>query len=822
MLSVEQAVPVQSATNGQARLNPLIDELFEHVPEAILLFDKTNRAVRINREFVRMFGYSQNEIIGKQVVSLIVPQDLRDEVERFAQLRVLGQSVNVETVRVRKDGQRLDVSLLEVPLTRGCDEDVCGYAIYRDITERKLAEELRGEKAREAALRADVSSAFSNNSLREMLRACTDAVVRHIDAAFARIWTVTEAGDVLELQASSGIYTNIDGPYSRQQVGKPIVGVIAQERKPYLNNHVANAPRIIQRDWGQEAEGVTAVAGYPLVAGDRMVGVMALFARTTLSQSTLDALAAVAEAISHAIDRNRLERELQHERDRLRLLLDVNNHVASHLELRPVFDAISSELRRIFKCDAVGLALPESSGRQLRQHMVDFPDSYGLTRESISIPIDASLSGLALSRAKPVVFNSVLEAHDLLGFDLAQTFFQKVANDEGIQSGCFLPLLCEERALGVLQLMSRAERAFAEQDVPFLDQVANQIAITLKNALEYEEIANTKDRLVEQKLYLESEIKGENNFEEIVGNSSRLKAVLESVQIVAPAESAVLIQGETGTGKELIARAIHDLSRRKGQAFVKVNCAAIPSGLLESELFGHEKGAFTGAIAQKVGRFELAHKGTLFLDEVGDIPLELQPKLLRILQEKEFERLGGTRTQHVDVRLLAATNADLSQMVAEKKFRSDLYYRLNVFPLAVPPLRERRDDIPRLVRYFANKYARLMGKQIESIPKGTMDALSKYAWPGNIRELQNLMERAVLLSEGPSLRVPLAEILNDIDPDAIHDGNALEQAERELIVKALHESNWVVGGPRGAAVRLGLKRTALAYKIQKFGISRPS
>jgi len=311
----------------------------------------------------------------------------------------------------------------------------------------------------------------------------------------------------------------------------------------------------------------------------------------------------------------------------------------------------------------------------------------------------------------------------------------------------------------------------------------------------------------------------EHNSEEIIGDSPRLKAVFESVRLVAPADSTVLIQGETGTGKEMIARAIHNLSPRKGQAFVKVNCAAIPLGLLESELFGHERGAFTGAIAQRIGRFELAHKGTLFLDEVGDIPLELQPKLLRVLQEQEFERLGSTRTQRVDVRELAATNANLAQMVAEKKFRSDLYYRLNVFPIDVPALRDRREDIPLLVHYFANKYARRMGKQIESIPKETMDALSRYSWPGNIRELQNLMERAALLSTGPSLRVPVAEILTDSSLSASSGGNALEQAKRHLIVRALHESHWVVGGARGAAARLGVKRTSLAYKMERLGIA---
>jgi formate hydrogenlyase transcriptional activator len=337
----------------------------------------------------------------------------------------------------------------------------------------------------------------------------------------------------------------------------------------------------------------------------------------------------------------------------------------------------------------------------------------------------------------------------------------------------------------------------------------------------FEAIKHLKDRLQDENLELREQIDQVFMFEEIVGSSPPLKAVLQSIRIVAPADSTVLIQGETGTGKEMIARAIHKLSPRKDQAFVKVNCAAIPLGLLESELFGHERGAFTGAIAQKIGRFELAHKGTLFLDEVGDIPLELQPKLLRVLQEQEFERLGSTRTQRVDVRVLAATNVSLTQMVAEKKFRSDLYYRLKVFPIDIPPLRDRREDIPLLVRYFSNKYARRIGKHIESIPKETMDALSRYAWPGNIRELQNLMERATLLSNGPSLRVPLGEILNDTRHSAVSGGNALEQAEREQIIRALHESNWVVGGAHGAATRLGLKRTSLAYKMQKFGISRP-
>jgi formate hydrogenlyase transcriptional activator len=495
--------------------------------------------------------------------------------------------------------------------------------------------------------------------------------------------------------------------------------------------------------------------------------------------------------------------------DRLQLLLDVTNQVVSNLQLRDLLRAISASVRRVMQCDLVGVFLPDLDGNRMQTFTLDFPDSKGFIREDYC-SMEGSLGGYVFRTGKPWIGN----ASDVLQLGLKD----EPAIPEGLNTGCFVPLVSRNRLLGLLGLGRREENAFSQADIAFLTQVATQIAIGVENALDYEQITEARDRLAEQTFYLENEIRLDHNFEEIIGNSQPLKAVLENVRIVAPSDSTVLIQGETGTGKEVIARAIHNLSSRKGHAFVKLNCAAIPLGLLESELFGHEKGSFTGAIAQRIGRFELAHKGTLFLDEVGDIPLELQPKLLRVLQEQEFERLGSTRTQRVDVRLLAATNASLSQLVAERKFRRDLYYRLNVFPIDVPPLRDRRDDIPLLVHYFANKYARRMGKQIESIPNETMDALSRYSWPGNIRELQNLMERAALLSTGPTLRVPLAEILND---PSFSGGNALEQAEREQILRALRESNWVVGGAHGAAARLGLKRTSLAYKMDKLGISRP-
>jgi formate hydrogenlyase transcriptional activator len=500
--------------------------------------------------------------------------------------------------------------------------------------------------------------------------------------------------------------------------------------------------------------------------------------------------------------------------DRLQLLLDVTNQVVSNLQLRDLLRAISANIRRVMQCDCASLALPDAESKQLQLNVLDFPEGKGFFHEEGVYSIEGSPYGTAFRTMKPLALASPFAAW--LDNPVVQSRIS-----EGFKSLCFLPLISRNRAIGTLNLGRLRGDAFSDEDLSFLGQVASQIAIAVENALEYGQVTEAKERLAGQKFYLEDEIRLEHNFEEIIGNSPRLKAVLESIEIVAPADSTVLIQGETGTGKEVIARAIHNLSPRKGQAFVKVNCAAIPLGLLESELFGHEKGSFTGAIVQRIGRFEVAHKGTLFLDEVGDIPLELQPKLLRVLQEQEFERLGSTRTQRVDVRLLAATNVSLSQMVAEKKFRSDLYYRLKVFPIDVPPLRDRHGDIPLLVRYFANKYARRIGKQIESIPNETMDALSHYSWPGNIRELQNLMERAALLSNGPSLRVPLAEILADSDLSAASGENALKQAEREQIVRALRESNWVVGGARGAAARLGLKRTSLAYKMQKLGISRP-
>jgi formate hydrogenlyase transcriptional activator len=567
--------------------------------------------------------------------------------------------------------------------------------------------------------------------------------------------------------------------------------------------------------------GVRSICAVPLTTAQRRLGVLS-FGRGTAHEYRETEIAfmqqvarQVAVAVDNALNFERVQayqRQLAQERDRLRVLLEVNNAMVSKLDLRALFSEISASLRRVIHHEYTSLALFEESTNQMRVLALDFPQGKGLIHEEMLVPLDGSIAGSAFRSRQPLVLNHAAMG----GFDSPTS---RLLLAEGVRSAVCMPLITHDRVLGTLSLASLRDAAFEQGDVDLLVQVAGQVAIAVENALAFQEIAELKNQLAREKLYLEDEIRSEMNFDEIVGESPLLRAVLKQVETVAPTDSTVLIQGETGTGKELIARAIHNLSHRREHTFVKVNCAAIPLGLLESELFGHERGAFTGAIAQRNGRFELAHRGTLFLDEVGDIPLELQPKLLRVLQEQEFERLGSTRTIRVDVRVVAATNRDLAEMVAERTFRSELYYRLRVFPLVVPPLRERQDDIPTLVRYFAQKYARRMNRTVETVPSETLDSLVRYSWPGNIRELENLIERAVIVSPGPVLRVPLSELKLPAEPIA---GGilTLEAAERQHILRALESTKWVLAGPHGAAAKLGMKRTTLQSRMQKLGIIR--
>ena len=516
---------------------------------------------------------------------------------------------------------------------------------------------------------------------------------------------------------------------------------------------------------------------------------------------------------------------LQRQNERLQLLLNLTSRITSNLDLREVLRAISANFREVMRCDGAGIWLPGEEPGKFKLYAFDAPVSKGFAKEEVIITLaEDDPARRAFETMKPMVATV-----DEIGWPGGGEGY-RLAAAESVKSACFIPLVNRGRALGDLMIVRLTEGTFTAEDVDFLSQAAGQIAIAIENALAYREISELKDKLAQEKLYLEEEIRSEMNFAEIVGKSSALRKVLKRVETVAPTDSTVLIYGETGAGKELVARAIHDLSPRKSKAFVKLNCAAIPTGLLESELFGHEKGAFTGAIAQRIGRFEVANGGTIFLDEIGEIPLELQTKLLRVLQEREFERLGSSRTLRTDARLIAATNRDLEAMVAEQKFRSDLFFRLNVFPIQVPPLRERHGDIPLLVRHFAQQFSKRMNKTIDTISSATMDALSRYRWPGNIRELQNVIERAVITSTGSVLKVDVADLkisksLSSASaPGSTNGGlrDTLEETERQQILKALQQSNWVVAGPKGAAAKLGMKRSTLQLRMSKLGISRHS
>jgi formate hydrogenlyase transcriptional activator len=620
-------------------------------------------------------------------------------------------------------------------------------------------------------------------------------------------------------------------------------GWVWQSQQPFVvtdTEEDQRFPEFLQR---LREVGIRSLAMLPLTTAQRRLGAMG-FGRL-VPQGITDAevlfmqraASQVAVAVDNALNfetSQAYQGQLARERDRLQVLLEVNNVLVSTRELRELFRGIVSSLEKVIHHDYTSLALRDSASGLLKIHALDFSNNPAFFDQEITVPLDSTPSGICFTTGQPLLARGA-------ELDRFQNEIIRKLRSEGVQTICCVPLITQGRTFGTLNLASRREDAFPPSDVELLQQVGAQIAIAVENALAFKQIDALKDKLAEEKLYLEEEIRSEFNFEEIVGDSPALKRALAQVELVAPAGTAVLITGDTGTGKELIARAIHNLSPRRERTFVKVNCAAIPGGLLESELFGHERGAFTGALAQKIGRFELADRGTLFLDEVADLPLELQPKLLRVLQEQEFERLGSNRTQHVDVRIVAATNGDLGKLVAERTFRSDLYYRLNVFPIHIPALRERPEDVPLLVRYFVQKFSLRLNKSVAYVPAEAMDALAGYSWPGNIRELENFIERAVLLSPGKELRVPVSELKSGPIAAGTSDDSAvsvasssltpsvpvtssistLEDAERQHILRALRQTEWRIAGPKGAAVVLGMKRTTLQARMRKLGIRRP-
>jgi formate hydrogenlyase transcriptional activator len=553
----------------------------------------------------------------------------------------------------------------------------------------------------------------------------------------------------------------------------------------------------------------------PLTTGNNRLGAFGFCSVALLEPSPAEIafLERVASEFAVAVESYLAKEVAVRERDRLRTLFDITDALVSKLDRDELFSAISGQLSKVIRHDSALLTLCNDTGSL---------DVYALhsTIQQLLEPLKGPFNPVGMPAEEVLASGKPVVAGEADIDRYPNPNFRRFL-DLGYKSICSVPLIARNRIIGTLALNRLTDEPWTSEDVDFLVQVASQIAMTVSNSLAFRELGEIKERLATEKLYLEDEIRLDQNIGNMIGEGSGFQSVADAIQTVAPTGATVLITGETGTGKELVARAIHDLSGRSKGSFVKVNCAAIPASLLESELFGHEKGSFTGAVAQKIGRFELAHGGTLFLDEIGEMPLELQPKLLRAIQDQEFERVGGTRTIRTDARLVAATNRDLKAMVEENTFRADLYYRLHVFPLHVPPLRDRREDIPLLTRYFVQKHAQRMGRDIDAIPTSVLDALTNYHWPGNIRELQNVLERSVILTNGRALQVPMSELTGKTIPTTVNGTSPAEpHADRARILKALEDARGQVGGPDGAAARLGLKRTTLQSRMRKFNISR--
>jgi len=556
--------------------------------------------------------------------------------------------------------------------------------------------------------------------------------------------------------------------------------------------------------------GVRSYTVLPMSTASSRFGALGVGKRTPqiLGGEDVEFLSSVALIGALALEKEKAHRALEEQQS----LVAISRELSSSLDLEKLLPAILSSLRDIARYGRAVLSLLDDDGKNVHLYG-DALEWESLVNHGNTVPLEQSLSAQAIQTRKAAFFTT----DDLRDMN---TSLARAMHAIGIRAVCSVPLIAGNRTWGALNTGSLTDHTFGPSEVEYLQQVANQVAAAIQNGHAYREIAQLKDRLTQEKRYLEYEIRSANRTDDIVGSSPALKRVLDYAAIVADTDSTVLITGETGTGKERVARLIHSMSRRTDRNFIKVNCAAIPTGLLESELFGHEKGAFTGAINQKLGRLELADKGTLLLDEIGDIPLELQPKLLRVLQDQEFERLGGTKTIHVDVRLIAATNRDLGRAVEQKEFRGDLFYRLHVFPVHLPALRDRREDIPMLIRHFVEKCAARLHRRIEIIPEEAVQAMMQWSWPGNIRELENFIERSVILSEGNRLTPPLCELQVEISRPPSDSGGTLREKEREHIIEILRQTRGTLSGPTGAAVRLGLKRTTLQYKMQRLGISR--
>ncbi len=767
--------PTQTDYNGSlSHRDEKFRRLLEAAPDAMVIVDRAGRMLLVNSQTESMFGYSREELLD-QPVELLIPEHFRQEHQQHREAyhgaphrRPMG--IGLALLGRRKDGSTFPVEISLSPLEE--EGGVLVTAAIRDVTERKRAEE----------------------------------ILRQSQERFRRLVEEVKDYAIFMLDPNGGIVSWNEG--ARKIKGYAAEEIIGQHFSCFYTSED------LERGKPNEALTLAAAEGRWEEEGWRLRKDGSRFWASVV-------ITALHDIDGHLRGFTKVTRDItEGKRAREAFLLEVTNALVSNLDVHQLLSAIASCVRQVKAFDYATLALYDAHSRRLRVHVLEpsaGAEVSAVVEEELLASLDKSPAGWAYTTRKPLLLKG--QPDEKWAFETPPQFAQ-----QGLKSGCWIPLVGREGAVGTLNVFSRRPGNFTADDVHLLSQIAGQVAIALGNALAFRHLSELKDQLTEQKQYLEDELKTEFNFDEIIGHSKSIRRVLKQVETVAGTDSTVLILGETGTGKELLARAVHDLSPRRDHTFVRVSCASIPAGLLESELFGHEKGAFTGAIAQRMGRLELAHRGTIFLDEVGDIPLELQPKLLRALQEKEFERLGSTRTIKTDVRIVAATNRDLTKLVASGQFRSDLFYRLNVFPIVVPPLRERREDITLLVQYFLSKFSQRMKKNIDSVPPEGMQALCTYSWPGNIRELEHVIERAVILSPGPVLKVPAFEPAPDeADWPSTSPSlktSALEDVERKHIIRVLRETKGKIGGPGGAAEVLGMNRTTLNSRMQKLKITR--
>jgi PAS domain S-box-containing protein len=744
-----------------------LENLFDVSPDAIFVTDAQGVIRSANPRAEELFGHTQAELFGQPIENLVPARfcgrhpSHRENYDAHPRARQMGAAMNL--FGLRKDGTEFPVDIMLKPMETTSGPVVLSFV--RDVTEQRAAME---------ALR------LNDQQLRSIVEIVRDYAIYLLDRdGFVMTWN-PGAERIKQYAADEILGLHFFRFFVQEDVERG--------RPAELLRMAAERGRIEEEGWRVRKDGSRFWADTILTAIRDGAGQITGYAKVTRDFT----------------DRKRAEEAV---------MLQLSNALLANLDVGKLLTAISASIHEVIPHDTSALALYDPAHGDM---VVQFMGPYDadIFPGDARVQVDGTVSGRVFRTGEPVLMERLSD------IEFAPDTVHSLTR-LGMHSGCWVPLAHHGKAIGTLGILGRLEGSIGKQEVGILDRIAVQVAMAVDNAMAFRRIAELRDQLRQEKQYLESEINLENHYEDIVGESKGLREVLREIETVAPTDATVLIQGESGTGKELLARAIHRLSPRSERTFIKLNCAAIPAGLLESELFGHEKGAFTGAIARKIGRLELAHEGTLFLDEVGELPLDLQPKLLRALQEREIERVGGNRPIRVNMRLIAATNRDLGKMVAEKTFRNDLFYRLKVFPVFAPPVSDRASDIPILVRHFVATHSRRMGKTIASIPDETMEALVRWRWPGNIRELENFLERAVILTRGPVLYVPLAELqMEEESQDANSQNPSLETAEREHILRVLRETKGQIGGDDGAAARLGLKRTTLNSKLKKLGIER--